>query len=406
MHYNFANPRSLILSNKIAFLLAGFAIAAWAPIIPFIKVRFNLDEHTLGFLLLCVGGGAFLSAPVAGLLTSRFGCRLPIFVAAFLWGVCLVSITLLQNIYILAAVLVLFGMVAVILEIISNINGTFLEKATNRNVMSGLQALYSVGSLTGSVGVTFLLGLNFGVVVSASCAVACSLLLLIIGGRHLISDANLIKNAEDNDLQSSENKQSTTHFQQVEKPRYWANPAVLLVGMMLFIIYLLEGAMLDWSGVFLSESRSLPLEQAGYGFAAFSVTMVVFRFLGDRLVEIFGRRRIIVGGTILICISLNLAIFLNNAWVSILCFACAGIGSSNVIPQLVSFAAQIKAVPMHISVTLVNAIGFTGVLAGPALIGFLAHAITLPYTFVCLAFLVLVVAFVSLKLIVDKSRSR
>lgn len=480
---DFSNPRSLIISNKTAFLIAGFSIAAWAPIIPFIKERFGLDEHTLGFLLLCVGGGAFLSAPMAGFITSRFGCRTPIFVSAFLWAACLISVSLLHNIYLLAVVLVIFGISAVGLEIISNINGTFLEQASGINVMSGLQALYSVGSLTGSIGVTFLLNANFGVVGSVVCVCTIMLLLLILGGRNLIADATLIKNGtpqkqvtstpmsqvesatllnkqanqspESAPQQIAQDPQSTESASQqiaqapqstesapqqiaqapqitvseqksqskqepqnalscqhpttltpqdsAAKPRYWANPYVMLVGFMLFIIYLLEGAMLDWSGVFLFDERNIPLEKAGYGFAAFSVSMVIFRFLGDRLVAIFGRRRIIVGGTLIIFVSLNAAVFFKSAELSILCFALAGIGSSNVIPQLVSFSAQIKAVPIHIAVTLVNAIGFTGVLAGPALIGFLAHAITLPYTFLCLAFSILLVTFISLKLIGDKS---
>lgn len=452
---DFSNPRSLIISNKTAFLIAGFSIAAWAPIIPFIKERFGLDEHTLGFLLLCVGGGAFLSAPMAGFITSRFGCRTPIFVSAFLWAACLISVSLLHNIYLLAVVLVIFGISAVGLEIISNINGTFLEQASGINVMSGLQALYSVGSLTGSIGVTFLLNANFGVVGSVVCVCTIMLLLLILGGRNLIADAALIKNGtpqkqvtstpmsqvesaallneqanqspESAPQQIAQAPQITVSEQKSQfkqepqnalscqhpttlapqdsaaKPRYWANPYVMLVGFMLFIIYLLEGAMLDWSGVFLFDERNIPLEKAGYGFAAFSVSMVIFRFLGDRLVAIFGRRSIIVGGTLIIFVSLNAAVFFKNAELSILCFALAGIGSSNVIPQLVSFSAQIKAVPIHIAVTLVNAIGFTGVLAGPALIGFLAHAITLPYTFLCLAFSILLVTFISLKLIGDKS---
>lgn len=452
---DFSNPKSLIISNKTAFLIAGFSIAAWAPIIPFIKERFGLDEHTLGFLLLCVGGGAFLSAPIAGFITSRFGCRTPIFVSAFLWAACLISVSLLHNIYLLAVVLVIFGISAVGLEIISNINGTFLEQASGINVMSGLQALYSVGSLTGSIGVTFLLNANFGVVGSVVCVCTIMLLLLILGGRNLIADAALIKNGtpqkqvtstpmsqvesaallneqanqspESAPQQIAQAPQITVSEQKSQfkqepqnalscqhpttlapqdsaaKPRYWANPYVMLVGFMLFIIYLLEGAMLDWSGVFLFDERNIPLEKAGYGFAAFSVSMVIFRFLGDRLVAIFGRRSIIVGGTLIIFVSLNAAVFFKNAELSILCFALAGIGSSNVIPQLVSFSAQIKAVPIHIAVTLVNAIGFTGVLAGPALIGFLAHAITLPYTFLCLAFSILLVTFISLKLIGDKS---
>lgn len=440
------NPRRSLISNKVSFLIAGAAIAAWAPLIPFIKERFALSENQLGSLLLCVGIGSILASPVAGVITSRCGCRLPIYLASLIWGVCLIAVSFLQNIYMLAGTLVIFGMAAITLEIVSNINGSLLEKLTGHNVMSGLHALYSVGSLTGSAGVTFILGAKFGIEVAAISAACCLWLLLLIGGRSLVKNAKMFTDdyaihvspietdstAPTNSIvqttspiasQASESKESkntkqahsamqTSQSEQKSeslteqapsKTRYITNSSVLLVGLMLFIIYLLEGAMLDWSGVFLFEVRNLPIEQGGYGFAAFAVTMVVFRMLGDRMVEKFGRRLIIVCGTLLIFVSLTLAVIVPSAWLSILCFALAGMGSSNVIPQLVSFAGKIEEVPMHVAVTLVNAIGFTGVLAGPALIGFLAHLITLSYTFVFLGCLVLVVGLISFILMRKKT---
>lgn len=411
------NPRRSLISNKVSFLIAGAAIAAWAPLIPFIKERFALDENQLGTLLLCVGVGSIMASPLAGFITARFGCRLPIYVASFLWGVCLIAISLLHNIYLLAATLILFGMVAITLEIVSNINGTLLEKLSGHSVMSGLHALYSVGSLTGSAGVTFVLGAQFGIEVAAIFAVGSLWALLLIGGRHLVSDAKMLADTDSADstadagatpdasaasAANADNADNTASAANTsapaKKPRYITHPYVILIGVALFIMYLLEGGIMDWSGVFLYEVRNFPIEQGGYGFAAFAVTMTVFRMCGDRIVERCGRRLVIMGGTMLIFLSLTLTVLIPGQAVSLICFALIGLGSSNVIPQLVSFAAKIPNVPMHVAVTLVNAIGFTGMLAGPALIGFLAHWISLSYTFICLGVLVLVVTLISFRL--------
>ena len=175
----------------MGFLAAGFAIAAWAPIIPFIKDRFALDEHGLGLLLLCVGAGSLFSSPLSGFLTSRFGCKIPIFGATITWAICIALISVLNNIYLMAFVLFIFGMAAVILEVVSNINGAMIEQLTGKTVMSGLHALYSLGGLTGSFGVTFILGAQAGLVVAASCAAIFMLSAVLIGGRHLFNHAQL-----------------------------------------------------------------------------------------------------------------------------------------------------------------------------------------------------------------------
>ena len=452
-----------IRSNRMGFLAAGFAIAAWAPIIPFIKDRFALDEHGLGLLLLCVGAGSLFSSPLSGFLTSRFGCKIPIFGATITWAICIALISVINNIYLMALVLFIFGMAAVILEVVSNINGAMIEQLTGKTVMSGLHALYSLGGLTGSFGVTFILGAQAGLVVAASCAAIFMLTAVLLGGRNLFNHAQLSaeehisastaananppeettaaqatdvevsKVAADkltnsnNDTESpagdsagaeriaelkqtSEFKELKQQAHQLKKAvahaqkevpekmlqkRYLLHPTIIMVSFMLFVLYLTEGAMLDWSGVFLYEERGVSLEMAGYGYAVFAIMMTTFRFLGDRLVLRMGKRRVIVIGTLIICAGFCCSALVDHLYANLLCFALIGIGSSNVIPQLVSYVAKVNDVPMHIAVTLVNSFGFTGVLIGPALIGFVAHLITLPGAFIMLGIIVLTVTFLS-----------
>ena len=93
-----ATVKQMLFSNRASFLLAGFCIAAWAPMIPFVKERFGLDEHDLGLLLLCVGIGSFISMPTSGYFSSRFGCKKPIYVATFAVALCLLAIPYIYNI--------------------------------------------------------------------------------------------------------------------------------------------------------------------------------------------------------------------------------------------------------------------------------------------------------------------
>ena len=147
--------KQLLFSNRISFLIAGFCIAAWAPMIPFVKERFALNEHDLGLLLLCVGIGSFVSMPTSGYFSARFGCRTPIIIAALLISGCLIAIPFISNLYVLAAVLFFMGINSVFLDVISNINAALVEQYTKRDVMSGLHGLYSVGGFLGSLSVTF-----------------------------------------------------------------------------------------------------------------------------------------------------------------------------------------------------------------------------------------------------------
>ena len=388
------NPvhKKLILSNRIAFLIAGFAIAAWAPMIPFVKERFALDEHSLGLLLLCVGIGSFVSMPTSGYFSSRFGCKIPIYGATILISLCLIAIPFINNLYLMALVLFLMGINAVLIDVVSNINGALVEQYTKLNIMSGLHGLYSVGGFLGSLSVTFLLSANFPFIYSGIYAAVILIACLVLGGSNLFNTVHLPK---END-QESATKEPT---QAQSKWSYYTNPTVILIGLMCFIMFMTEGSMLDWSGVFLRTEHGISLEHAGYGYAAFAITMTIFRLTGDKIVSAFGRGRIIVLGTLCIVLGFVVAVVIPHYLAAFAGFALIGVGASNVVPQLVSITARIKEVPTHISVTIVNTIGFTGILVGPALIGFLAHAITLPYTYLVQALGVLFVTIMSVILI-------
>lgn len=373
--------RRMIRSNRAAFLAAGFGLAAWAPMIPFVQERFALNQQELGLLLLCIGIGSLVAMPIAGFAASRFGCRILIYAATVLVALGLCAITLIDHLYVMAVVLIAFGMAAVILDVVSNINAARVEILSGRGIMSGLHGLYSIGGFLGSLGVTALLTL--GVSLQAAGLTAAVLLFLIVGSscRYLLdrSSGTTEREKKQQEEQGSGGRLRVLH------------PLVLLIGILCFIMFMTEGSMLDWSGIFLHTERGVPVEQAGIGYAAFAIAMTLFRLTGDKIVATLGRRRVIVTGTGFIAMGYLLAVMVPHPYTALLGFFFIGIGASNVVPQLISYTVTIKDVSINAAVTVVNAIGFTGILCGPAVIGFLAHHMGLHNVFLLQAAAVILV---------------
>lgn len=188
------------------------------------------------------------------------------------------------------------------------------------------------------------------------------------------------------DLENKEKAsvKSATPTQTKQRP-YFLHPMLLLLGFICFVMFVTEGSMLDWTGVFLSQYRGVALSEAGYGFAAFAIMMTACRLMGDRVVTFFGRRRVLTMGGILVTAGICLAVTVPHPMVAVLGFGLVGVGASNIVPQSVSYAATVKSVPLHKSVFVVNAIGYIGGLFGPAVIGFSAHRIGLDVTFIILS---------------------
>ena len=97
------------MSTRIAFFIAGFGLAAWAPLVPYAKARAGLDEATLGLLLLCLGAGSILAMPIAGILASRYGCRRVLVGGTLLICLALPLLATVSAIPLLIATLFLFG---------------------------------------------------------------------------------------------------------------------------------------------------------------------------------------------------------------------------------------------------------------------------------------------------------
>jgi predicted MFS family arabinose efflux permease len=137
------------------FLMSGFAMASWAPMVPYAKARLQLDDAGLGLALLAFGGGSMLSMPVIGWLAHRFGNNRVIGFAGAL--MCLALPALVSTTALLAVGLLYFGAMLGAVDVAMNAHAVEVERLEGRAVMSGFHGLFSLGGLAGAAGMSAML---------------------------------------------------------------------------------------------------------------------------------------------------------------------------------------------------------------------------------------------------------
>lgn len=376
-------------SNLCSFLVLGTLEAAWAPMVPYIKDRFALSEGDLGLLLLCTGLGSFAFLPVVGKLCSRLGCRRILYICGTLLSLALVGIACSFNLYLTALVLFLFGAMGVGVDVASNINAVMVEAEFKKPLMSGFHGGYSLGTLLGSALASALLTLGLNLAADAFIIMTIGLLAVFLGGRYLLSD---IKSRE------GERKENEGEVHNAKR-RFYVPPLVIVVGLMCFIMYSIEGAVMSWSAVFVTQERQVSMEVAGFIYASFAISMTLMRLIGNTLVTRTGRRNTVTLGAFLVSAGFAMTVLIPHVYGAIIGFLIVGIGAGNIVPQLVSFAGTIRDFPVHDTITFINALGYSGVLAGPVIIGFVSDLYSLSVTFLAIAAVVMIVAVVGFKVL-------
>ena len=345
-------------------------MAAWAPLVPYAKARLGVGDGMLGLLLLCLGAGSIATMPLSGTLAARFGCRRVIWASSLVVCAALPLLATAGGVVPLAAALLLFGAGLGTVDVVINIQAVIVEQAARRPMMSGFHGLFSVGGIAGAAGVSGVLWAGGSPLLATLCTDAVIVAALLAFGGALLPYGG---------------DRGGAVFALPRGP-------VLLIGGLCFICFLAEGAMLDWSALILTAVHGLDAGRAGLGYAVFSVAMTTGRLSGDRVVGALGGRLVLLCGGICAASGVVLAV-LAPSWPAALAgFALVGAGASNVVPVLYSALGRQRAMPANLAVAAVTTLGYSGILTGPAGIGFVAHAVGLPVAFGGVAGLLLVIA--------------
>ncbi|HTE30012.1 MAG TPA: MFS transporter [Chryseolinea sp.] len=369
------SPANLIRARnatRFFFLVCGLGVASWAPLVPFAKIRLNLNDAELGILLLALGAGAIFTMPFTGILINRYGSRMIILISSLLIAVVLPSLLIASTAFSLGLLLFVFGCSAGAIDVAMNSQAVVIQNKIDKPIMSSFHGLFSVGGLMGSATPGLLMNEGLKPLYAIIAVSGLLLLITITQYRRLLPAA--------------------------DEPRHTGavlalpRGPVLALGLMCFIVFLAEGALLDWSAVFLQFNRGFSPSFSGLGYAAFSIAMAVMRLTGDKIVAKVGTSKIVLYGGLVASAGFLLAVLVPMPFAALAGFVLVGIGAANIVPVFFSAAGRVPGIPPAIALPAITTMGYAGQLAGPALIGFVAEAVSLPFSLGLLSLFLFIVA--------------
>lgn len=357
--------------TRTIFLINGLGMSAWAPLVPFARDRLQLSGASLGALLLCLGIGSLAAMPVTGTLVARFGCRRVMCFSTLLVLMMMPLLATADSHLVMAAALMLFGAGLGMLDVAMNYQAVQVEQAAGKPMMSGFHGFFSLGGILGAGTVSLLLSQAFSPLASTLVVMAV-MLLLLLWRLPVLMNARL--------------HQPDQPWLVI--PRGW----VAFLGLLCFILFLAEGAVLDWGALLLLQNPEMTPAWAGLGYAVFSVAMTLGRFSGDKIIQRFGRYPVMLTGALTAAAGMSLAVWLPWPEIALLAFLLVGFGLSNTVPMLFNAAGNQQDMPANLAISAMTTLGYAGILSGPALIGFISQWISLSGAFLAIALLLLAVA--------------
>jgi len=339
------------------FFINGAATANWVVRIPAVQAKLGLSEGALGVALLGVAFGALIAMPRTGHLVARYGSRPVTRAAAVAFGATLFLPTLAPNLSVLVVALIALGIGHGSLDVAMNAQAATVEREYGRPIMSGLHALFSAGGLVGASMGGFFAQHQVGAATHLTgTGLVAGLLAVAVTGGMLPAHVD-----------------AATGDTAPARPR----GILLTLGIMAFCVLLGEGAMADWSALYLRDVTGAAPGLAAAGYAAFSLAMASGRFVGDALTTRVGATPLVRGGGVLAALGLTFALAFGTPWTAIVGFAAVGAGFSVAFPLMLARAGALPGTSAGTAIATVSMFGYTGFLAGPPLIGFVAQATTL-----------------------------
>jgi hypothetical protein len=319
------------------FFVNGAAVATWASRIPAIQERLNLDTGPLGLALLSMSVGAMIAMSLAGALSSSIGSRV-----------------------------IILGIFLSSLDVAMNAHAVVVERNHGSPIMSAFHALFSIGGIFGAAIGALLAWLK---IAPEPHFAGMAIFLSVLGftGQRWLLPASV--DATHAKISNS------VHLETLQV--MCGSKFIFAVSVILFCCFLVEGAMGDWSGVYLRKVLLTSQGFAALAYAAFSIAMCIGRLSGDIIIHKCGRLNVVRFGSLIALIGLALVVGFEIPSFSLAGFSLIGLGVSNIVPIGFTAAGRSRDVEPGKAIATVSLMGYVGLLIGPPLIGFAAQIVTL-----------------------------
>jgi predicted MFS family arabinose efflux permease len=350
-------------ASRAQFFCSGFIFATWGVHIPTVKAHYGIDEAQLGLGLLAAGIGALVGVTRAGRWIGRHGARPVAGACGIVYALLLAGVIAMPGYAGLLGLLVLFGIVTSVFDVAINTEAAQLEARGARPLMSGMHGMFSLGGMAGALTGGAALAAGLGpqrhlLLVAAAAA-------LVVG----IATTRMLPAA----LTASARDGMDDAVPGFRLPR----GALAVLGVLAALGLIAEGAIYDWSVLYLQQELGSPQQQAALAYGSFSAAMAAARFGGDTLRRRVEATVLVRGSALLAAASMALVLVTDTPWVALAAFAGVGVGFANVVPILFAASAKVPGVAPAQGIASVSAAAYLGFMVGPPVIGFVARVSSL-----------------------------
>jgi len=355
----------------LAFGLVSLFIGSWFARIPEVQTALGLSEAALGLVLLGMPLGTLAVMPLTGWLVPRWGAGPVTLAMGLVQGLPFLFLPLVDDAWSLTGLLFAAGAANGALNVAMNTRANAVEEGRDVSILSTCHGFFSIGGMigagvgSGAAALSISLGSHFALLVAAAAAVVLA------------------------------HRRALTAGPPHRTPGpVFAVPPPALAGLaaLLFCVLLAEGAVSNWSAVYLRTGLGASAGTAGLGYAAFSGAMALGRLQGDRILEQYPTARVVQTGAALAAAGLGSAVFLAHPVAGIAGFFMQGLGFAVLVPVLYRAAARTRGLAPGTSIAAVATAGYVGLFTGPPLLGFVAEHLGLSWAIAAIAGLAGIVA--------------
>ena len=372
---DFNHTYSARLATRLAFFAAGFAMGCCAPFFPFIKENVSADKSEFGLLLLCLGIGAIIAMPITGIISATRGSKFMFLLGGFVMALLIPVLVIVETQFILAIIIFLLGASLGTLDVAMNVHAVEVEKIEKRSLMSNFHAQFSIGGLTGAGLMTVFLFFETSLLSSSVIAASITFITMTLTVKRLLNVST------------------------VKKTKFMLpKGVVILLAIFAAIIFLVEGAVVDWGALLIIDRELTAPKSAGIGYILFSIAMVVARLLGDEIVKAIGEFKVLIFGVVITILGILIIVLSNITIIALSGFMFIGLGVANLVPIFFSAAGRQTVMPPAIAIASVTTTGYAGILLGPVIIGYFAEITSLSIGFSILIPLVVLIVIFSRKI--------
>jgi MFS family permease len=361
-----------------AFLYSCFSLifSTWVTYIPYIADKLHITEGKIGSALFFTSLGSLSMLPISNRLVDKIGVGRQVFIGFVLYSTAIFGMFLAPTYTALCAALYGFGISSSVFAISLNCLTATIEKRAGRNIMTGSHGFWSMGGFIGSATGSFIAGLLKMPILHLSVLIT------------ILISLQLWLRKEYFDIRSDS-------FEKEKHSKFPLKPLLAIASISL-IMMVSEGAIADWSALYLKKVVLMKGQYLGLGYALFSIGMTLGRFTGDTLSHRFGSWKLLrmAIGTSLVGFTLVLMKVPSTTYTG---FFIIGIGCSTIVPEVYRLASRIKGIRTADGVSFISATANVGFLTGPVLLGFIAELQTLRLSYLALMGLVTVAFLLSFR---------